>query len=146
MANAKMKTYLSFFFNFMFQPFLGSLSNGEYIVYPLIVEEDGHSTLRSLTEFQSSLSKIKIAFDFDGTQLVLDLERNEKLFNKNKPLVIQHFKKNQTIESKLLSLENRFCHFKGHILNQTDSFTSVSLCDQMVTYQLNGFIRGVELT
>ena len=128
-----MKTCFIFFLNFIFQPIFGSLSDEKLIVYPLIIEENGHPILKDLNEFQPSSSKIKIAFDFDATQVVLDLERNEKLFNKNKPLIVQRFKKNQTIQSELLSFENRSCHFKGRIVNQTDSFASVSLCNRMVT-------------
>ena len=53
-----MRTYFILILNLISQPLLGSLSIEESIVYPVIVEENGHSTLRNLNEFQPSWYEI----------------------------------------------------------------------------------------
>ncbi len=125
--------------NIIFQLVLGLLSDDGFIVNPVVIEENGHSTFKDLNKFQSYFNKVKIAFEFGATQLVLDLERNEKLLNRRKPLIVERFKKNKTIQSEPLRFEEHSCHFIGHIMNRTDSFASVSLCDRIVSNVLSDF-------
>jgi hypothetical protein len=89
------------------------------IVYPTIVSFHGKYETADLNDFRRFLSedgKIYLEITFNENKLKIELELNSNLYAKTSAYQKTRYS----------------CYFHGFILNESNSFVSVSLCNGMV--------------
>ncbi|RNA34037.1 A disintegrin and metallo ase with thrombospondin motifs 12, partial [Brachionus plicatilis] len=107
----------------------------EYLqINPVLLNHDGTLNSTNLADFRKfnfNISNFYIGFDYNGSQLLLNLESNEKVFNQIS--FIERKSRNKTQKSYFY--EQKPCLFYGNVVNYTNSFTSLSFC-----HKLNGYL------
>lgn len=106
----------------------------EYLqINPVLLNHDGTLNSTNLADFRKfnfNISNFYIGFDYNGSQLLLNLESNEKIFNQIS--FIERKSRNKTQKSYFY--EQKPCLFYGNVVNYTNSFTSLSFCHKLVIF------------